>query len=173
MLYCDVAGRTLLHWFMLLGGRIYKKCAVTITLCTLHEAAYQKLGTNYRMGWLTHGSSRRSEEDSGYGNTYSTTLRTGFSRRRMIMWISAARPCSSFGYDPPPACVVSRLVTTWRDSSPTWLVGCQRAPCPRFAPELPADTSSARRQLRSARTHVVANNPQDTGPVRRHESIQP
>jgi hypothetical protein len=45
----------------------------------------------------------------GTGN-FPKTPRTGFFRRRMILRISAARPCRSSGCDPPPSCVASGLV---------------------------------------------------------------
>jgi hypothetical protein len=34
------AVRTLPHWFTLLGGRMYEKCAVTMTLGILPEATH-------------------------------------------------------------------------------------------------------------------------------------
>jgi hypothetical protein len=92
----------------------------------------------------THGSSHRSASNGGCGNIYSKTLRTGFFRLRMIMWTSAARSCRSSGCYPPPRCVASRLAPRG-DSSPTWLVGCQRAPCHGVASRLSAAISNARR----------------------------
>jgi hypothetical protein len=58
----------------------------------------------------THGSSRRSSKDGGYGNIPPPkTPRTGFFRRWVILRTAAARPCRSSGCDPPPSCVASRL----------------------------------------------------------------
>jgi hypothetical protein len=106
----------------------------------------------------THRSNRRSKKNVGYGNIYSKTLRTGFFRRRVILWTSAARSCRSSGCDTLPACVASRLAPM-KDSSLTWLVGCMRAPCHGGASQLSAANSNARRQLRSVRTLVATNQP--------------
>jgi hypothetical protein len=87
-----------------------------------------------------------------------------------MVWTSAARPCRSSGCDPPPACVVSRLAPK-ASSSLTWLVDCQRAPCPSAASEQSVAISNARRQLRSARTSSPPNDPRDTCLARRPESM--
>jgi hypothetical protein len=95
-------------------------------------------------------------------------LHTGFFRRQMIVWSSAAIPCRSSGCDPPPACVASCLAPRG-DSSPTWLVGCHVLAllpgCPR-PPPMPA-TNSDMSVPSSPR-----NDSSNTCPTRRQESIQ-
>jgi hypothetical protein len=110
---CALAVGTLPRWFTLLGGRLYEQCTVTITLGTLHTITLRQLVDNRvptRGGvGRTHGSSRRTTKDVGYGNIFPKASRTGFFRRRSILRIAAARPCRSSGRDPPPFCVASSL----------------------------------------------------------------
>jgi hypothetical protein len=91
-------------------ARLCEKCDVVISLAILHEAAYRYIGTDWGKGWWnTRIESPLRKRWWVCGNIYPKTLRTGFIRRRMILWISAARPRRSSGCDPPPACVASRF----------------------------------------------------------------
>jgi hypothetical protein len=87
------------------------------------------------------------------------------------MWTSAAIPCRPSGYDPPPACVVFRLALKG-DSSPTLLVGCERAPCLSATSQLSAASSVACRQLRFVRTLVAVKQFSNTCPARRQDNIK-
>jgi hypothetical protein len=68
----------------------------------------------------------------------------------------AARPCRSSGYDPPSACVASRLAPKG-DSILAWLVDRQRTPFFGDVSRVYVADSDARRQPRSARTLFAVN----------------
>jgi hypothetical protein len=90
----------------------------------------------------------------------------------MILWTSSDIPCRSSGCDPTPACVASGLAPMG-NSSPTWFVGCHRAPCPSVASLLSATPPPAPTPAADSNPSVPSspqNDPSNIVRARRHES---
>jgi hypothetical protein len=91
------SARTLPQWVTLLGGRLYKKSAVAITLGTLSITRYKPRERLVELG------DRVATPQNMLGTEiiYPKILRTAFFGRRSILWTSAAISCHSSGCDPP------------------------------------------------------------------------